>query len=82
MTRASSCQRCARHNAVGKIRIIRCDGVDDPVQCGPDITKDRGLLNWEPRVALETGLKHTIEYFDRLLTERGEKPATGAKRVA
>jgi UDP-glucuronate decarboxylase len=56
--------------------------VDDPVQRCPDITKARGQLNWEPRVALETGLKHTIEYFDRLLTERGEKPATGAKRVA
>jgi len=47
--------------------------VDDPVQRCPDITKARELLGWEPRVALETGLKKTIAYFDRLLSENGEK---------
>ena len=47
--------------------------VDDPVQRCPDITKAREFLGWEPRVALETGLKKTIAYFDRLLSENGEK---------
>jgi dTDP-glucose 4,6-dehydratase len=37
--------------------------VDDPKQRRPDITKARKLLNWEPRVSLEAGLKETIKYF-------------------
>ena len=36
---------------------------DDPKQRRPDITKAKRLLNWEPKVPLETGLKLTIEYF-------------------
>jgi len=43
---------------------------DDPKQRRPDITKARELLGWEPGVALETGLKRTIEYFDGLLSKR------------
>lgn len=43
---------------------------DDPKQRRPDITKARDLLGWEPGVALETGLKRTIEYFDGLLSRR------------
>lgn len=36
---------------------------DDPkVRC-PDISKARRVLGWEPRVPLEEGLRHTIEYF-------------------
>jgi UDP-glucuronate decarboxylase len=46
--------------------------VDDPVQRCPDITKAKELLGWQPRVPLETGLQHTIAYFDRLLTDSGE----------
>src|ERR1043166_4256863 len=37
--------------------------VDDPKIRRPDITKARTLLNWEPRVPLDEGLKRTIEYF-------------------
>ncbi len=37
--------------------------VDDPKQRQPDITRARTLLGWEPRVGLEDGLRHTIEYF-------------------
>ncbi|GIX05661.1 MAG: epimerase [Candidatus Poribacteria bacterium] len=44
---------------------------DDPKQRRPDITRARALLGWEPKTDLETGLKHTIEYF-RELIERGE----------
>ncbi len=36
---------------------------DDPKQRRPDITKARRLLNWEPKVPLEEGLRLTIEYF-------------------
>lgn len=36
---------------------------DDPLQRKPDITKAQTLLNWEPKVPLEEGLKKTIEYF-------------------
>ena len=36
---------------------------DDPLQRKPDITKAKQLLQWEPKVTLEEGLKKTIEYF-------------------
>jgi dTDP-glucose 4,6-dehydratase len=37
--------------------------VDDPKRRCPDISKAKRLLNWEPKVALEEGLRLTIEYF-------------------
>jgi len=40
---------------------------DDPRQRKPDISKAKQLLNWEPTIALEEGLKPTIEYFKQLL---------------
>jgi len=36
---------------------------DDPKQRRPDIGKARGLLGWEPKIDLETGLKMSLEYF-------------------
>ncbi len=36
---------------------------DDPKQRQPDISKAKSLLGWEPRVALEDGLRETIAYF-------------------
>ena len=39
---------------------------DDPQQRQPNIDKAKELLNWEPRIQLEEGLKKTIEYFDSL----------------
>ncbi len=36
---------------------------DDPKIRRPDITKARKLLDWEPRVPLDEGLKRTIDYF-------------------
>jgi UDP-glucuronate decarboxylase len=50
--------------------------VDDPVQRCPNITQAETVLGWQPRVPLETGLKHTIAYFDRLLTNAGETPSS------
>lgn len=43
--------------------------VDDPVRRKPDITKARELLDWEPRVSLEEGLRLTIEEFRQRLDE-------------
>jgi dTDP-glucose 4,6-dehydratase len=40
---------------------------DDPKVRQPDIAKARALLNWEPRVDLDTGLARTLSYFrDRM----------------
>ena len=41
--------------------------VDDPKVRRPDITLARKKLHWEPKVALEDGLKTTIAYFRRIL---------------
>lgn len=43
---------------------------DDPLQRQPDIQKARRALQWEPRVSLEEGLKATIAYFDKILSEK------------
>jgi len=40
---------------------------DDPkVRC-PDITRARQVLNWEPVVPLEEGLRQTVDYFRKCL---------------
>ncbi len=44
---------------------------DDPVRRRPDISLAEKELNWKLEVDLETGLKKTIQYFDRKI--RGEK---------
>jgi dTDP-glucose 4,6-dehydratase len=36
---------------------------DDPLQRRPDISKARRLLNWEPKIDLEAGLKLSLNYF-------------------
>jgi nucleoside-diphosphate-sugar epimerase len=45
--------------------------VDDPTRRRPDITRARDLLDWEPKVALETGLESTIEFFRQELKSGG-----------
>ena len=40
---------------------------DDPTQRRPDITLAGEMLGWKPSVELRTGLKKTIEYFDKKL---------------
>jgi dTDP-glucose 4,6-dehydratase len=37
--------------------------VDDPKVRQPDITRARKILNWEPRVTFEQGIKEAIDYF-------------------
>jgi len=36
---------------------------DDPHRRNPDISKAMKILNWEPKVKLEEGLKKVIEWF-------------------
>jgi dTDP-glucose 4,6-dehydratase len=43
--------------------------VDDPKQRQPDISKAKGILNWEPKVNRSEGLKITYDYFKSLTTE-------------
>ncbi len=42
--------------------------LDDPKCRKPDISKAKELLDWEPNVLLEDGLKLTIEYIKKNLT--------------
>jgi dTDP-glucose 4,6-dehydratase len=45
---------------------------DDPQVRQPDIAKARRVLNWEPQITLEEGLKLTIPWFREELQRRGE----------
>jgi UDP-glucuronate decarboxylase len=42
---------------------------DDPKQRQPDISLAREMLDWQPRIPLENGLKKTIEYFEGILAK-------------
>jgi dTDP-glucose 4,6-dehydratase len=44
--------------------------VNDPMQRQPNITKAKEILNWEPKVMREEGLKLTYEWFKSLPEER------------
>ncbi len=46
--------------------IIKDLPMDDPKQRQPDIRYARELLNWNPSIEIEEGLKNTIEYFSNL----------------
>jgi dTDP-glucose 4,6-dehydratase len=41
--------------------------VDDPRVRQPDIGRARALLGWEPRVDVDEGLRHTIDWFRKVL---------------
>ncbi len=43
---------------------------DDPMQRCPDISRVQEFLGWTPQTALEDGLRETITYFKKLLSER------------
>lgn len=43
---------------------------DDPRQRQPDISRAKKQLDWSPKVCLEDGLKETIAYFKKLLSEK------------
>lgn len=43
--------------------------MDDPTRRRPDITLAREKLGWEPKVELDEGLRRTVDYFDKLLSD-------------
>jgi nucleoside-diphosphate-sugar epimerase len=45
--------------------------VDDPQVRQPDITRARETLGWEPKVALDEGLRRTIAYFREVVKREG-----------
>ena len=42
---------------------------DDPKVRKPDISKAKNILNWEPKFPREEGLKRTLEYFKKAVTD-------------
>ncbi len=64
---------CAQHvlKVTGSKSRIRYEPLppDDPKQRQPDIRKARTLLEWEPKIDLETGLKMSLEYFRKAVAE-------------
>jgi nucleoside-diphosphate-sugar epimerase len=40
---------------------------DDPKMRRPDIAKAKSELGWEPKVTLDEGLDHIIQYFREYL---------------
>ena len=42
---------------------------DDPKQRRPDITKARQILEWEPKIALEEGLRLSLDYFKKAVAD-------------
>jgi len=43
--------------------------VDDPKVRRPDISKAKELLDWEPKIGIDEGIKRTIEYFKGVVEE-------------
>jgi UDP-glucuronate decarboxylase len=60
--------------------VIRPLPEDDPRQRQPNIHLAGKLLGWRPSIKLEEGLRHTIAYFEALLTAHGKEIISG-KRV-
>jgi nucleoside-diphosphate-sugar epimerase len=53
-------------NSASKIKFLSLPE-DDPRQRKPDISKASKILNWQPSISLEEGLKKTIEYFVKII---------------
>ncbi len=48
---------------------------DDPKRRRPDISLAKEIIDWEPRVPVEEGLKQTIDWFRRFLAEEKLSPS-------
>jgi UDP-glucuronate decarboxylase len=55
---------------------------DDPKQRCPDISRARELLKWQPKVALDDGLKRAIAYFETVFRRDPEPIRKLTARVA
>jgi len=47
--------------------------VDDPLKRRPDITLAKKILDWQPKISQETGMKITFDYFKGLSQEELHK---------
>jgi dTDP-glucose 4,6-dehydratase len=56
--------------------------VDDPKQRQPDITKAKQLLNWQPQVDRQEGLKITYDYFRALPESEWRKQPKEFPRIS
>jgi len=54
---------------------------DDPKRRQPAITRARELLGWSPQVALEEGLRTTIDYFSLQLCTPAAASSLAATRL-
>ena len=50
---------------------------DDPLQRKPDVTRAQEKLGWTPKISVDTGLNHTIQYFKNVLQVEGKIIPTG-----
>ncbi len=48
--------------------------IDDPQTRQPDITRASSLLNWEPEIELDEGIRRTVPYFREQLRRLGHLP--------
>jgi len=48
---------------------------DDPKQRRPDIGKARQLLDWEPKIDLQAGLRMSLDYFRKAVAEETSSKA-------
>jgi UDP-glucuronate decarboxylase len=55
---------------------------DDPRQRRPDISRAEEMLGWKPKTDLRAGLKRTIAYFEKLLTEHGVRALLAGEQPA
>jgi dTDP-glucose 4,6-dehydratase len=55
----------------GSVSPIRFQSLpeDDPRQRRPDIAKARRLLGWQPEIDLETGLRRSLDYFQKAVAK-------------
>ena len=52
---------------------------DDPQTRQPDITRACAILNWEPEVELEEGIRRTVPYFREQLRKLGQLHPEGTR---
>lgn len=67
MTMVEFAERIQRLTGTKSKLVFRELPADDPKRRRPDIGKAKRVLGWEPKVSLEEGLKHSVEYFQSVL---------------
>lgn len=62
-----SVNECSKRSIHDVKNISFYTDADKPKQRRSDITKEKTILKWEPKISLEQGLKETIKYFENLM---------------